>query len=66
MKNIFFTCVKLGKDSSANYYQNKQRNNRKKSFEKYGSLFKKEKKQYGCGQYKNISENETSKLVEYR
>ena len=48
------------------YYQNKQRNTTKKYFEKYGSLFKKEKKQYECEQYKNISENETSKLVEYR
>ena len=54
------------KDSSTKYYQNNKEKLQKKARERYQSLSKEEKQkkqQYGCGQYKNLPEDEKKKLV---
>ena len=45
----------------------KQRKTIKKARERYQNLSKEKKKhQYGCENYKNLSENDKNKLVHYR
>ena len=66
---IFFTYIKIFKDSSAKYYQNNKKRLQKNACERYQSLFKEEKEkkqQYGREQYKSLSEDEKQKPVEYR
>ena len=63
---IFFTYIKVSKDSSAKYYQNNIERLQLKACERYQSLPKedKEKKwQYGCERYKNLPEDEKQRLV---
>ena len=53
--------------SSAKYYQQDKESLQKKAREKYQNLSKEKKKQqYGCEPYKNLSEDEQNKLIEYR
>ena len=61
--------MKMSKDSSAKYYQNKKERLQKKACERYQNFSKveKEKKpQYPHERNKNIPEDEKQKLVEYR
>ena len=50
------------KELSAKYYQN----NKERLQRKVLSMRKKKKRQYGRKQYKNLSENERQRVVEYR
>ena len=66
---FFFIYIKASKNLLAKYYLlSKQRLQR--NFKKYVKIFlqkRKEKKQlYGCEHYKNLSEDEKNKLVEYK
>ena len=50
---------KIYKDLSAKYYQNNKEKLQKRACETYQSL-------YGCERFKNLSEDEKQKPVEYR
>ena len=59
----------MPKNLSAKYYQDNKERLQKKACEKYQIYLKKKKKkkqQYGCEHYKNLSEDEKQKPVEYR
>ena len=59
----------MSKDSSANYYQdNKERLQKKllKDIKVFLKKKKEKKRQYGCGQHKDLPEDRKQKLVEYR
>ena len=63
------THIKMSKDSSAKYYQDKKERLEKKAHERYKSLSKeeKEKKQvYDNKQYKNLPKDKKHRLDEYR
>ena len=65
---FFLTYIKISKDSSAKDYLN-NKEWQKKACEGYQSFSKEEKEkkwQYGHEWYKNLSEDEKQKLVEYR
>ena len=70
MKKCFisFTYMNISKDSSAKYYQNNKEILQKKLVKDIKVFIKKKKKkqQYGCKGYKNLSEDEKQKLLEYR
>ena len=60
-KQLFFTYIKLCKDSSAKYYQDNKEGRQKKACEIYQSFSKEEKgkrQEYGLERYKNLSEDE--------
>ena len=57
----------MSKNLSAKFYQENKERLQRKARERYQNLSKDEKKvQYGCEHYKNFSEHEKQKLVEYR
>ena len=59
----------MSKNVSAKYYQeNKEKLQKKvvKDIKVFLKKKKKKKRQYGCEHYKNLSENEKNKLVEYK
>ena len=60
----------MPKDSSARYYQKKNKEFvQKKSCERYQSFSeegKNKKRECGCKRFENSSENEKQKLVDYR
>ena len=60
-------CIKLSKYLPAKYYQDNKERLQIKACKRYQNLSKEKKKQqYGREHYKNLSENEKNKLVEYR
>ena len=63
-----FSYIKLPNDLSAGYYKEKAKKGFKKGFWKVSRSFwrKKQTREYGCKQYKNLCEYEKQKLVEYR
>ena len=66
---MFFTYLKMSKDSSAKYYENNKERLQKKARERCQSLSKgkKEKQwQYVCERYKSLQEDERQKLVGYK
>ena len=66
---MFFTYLKMSKESSAKYYQSNKERLRKKTHERYQSLSKGEKEkqwQYGREPYQSLQEDEKQKLAEYR
>ena len=63
---LFFSHIKIPKDSWAKYYQNNKERLLKKACKRYQSLSKEEKgKKWQCGRerYKNLPEEEKLKLV---
>ena len=59
----------MSKNQSAKHYQENKEKLLKKPRERCQNLSKKQqekKRQYGCERYKNVSEDEENKLVEYR
>ena len=59
----------MSKNLSAKYYQENKKRLQKKVLKDIKIFLKKKKKkkqQYGCERYKNLSEDEKQKLVEYR
>ena len=61
--------MEMPKDSSAKYYEKKQRKASEEACERYQDFSKEEKnkkQQYGCERYRNLQEDEKQKLVEYR
>ena len=64
---IFFTYIKISKDSSAKCYQNNKERLQKKS-RKNIEVFpnKKKDQQYRHERYKNLSEDKKQRLVEYK
>ena len=67
---MFFTYLKISKDSSAKYYQNNKERLEKKNLVKDIKVFLKKKKkkewQNGLEQYKSLQEDEKQKLAEFR
>ena len=66
---IFFTYIKMSKDSSAKYYQNCKERLTKKVPERYQSFSTQEqekKQQYGWERHKNLPGDEKPKPVKYR
>ena len=67
---MFFTYLKISKDSSAKYHQNNKERLEKKNLVKDIKVFlrKKKKKEWqnGLEQYKSLQEDEKQKLAEYR
>ena len=64
---LFFTYVKMPKDSSAKYYQNiKERYKLVKDTKVFLKKKKKKSNNYGREQYKNLIGGEKQKLMEYR
>ena len=66
---MFFTYLKMSKDSSPKYYQNNKERLQKKARERCQSLSKGEKEkqwQYVRERYKSLQEDERQKLVGYK
>ena len=67
---FFVTYMKISKGPSVEYYQNNKERLQIKTLERYQSHSKKEKEkkkqQCGCKRYKNITQDEKQKLVEYK
>ena len=61
-----FKYIKMSKTSSAKYYQDNKERLQKNPWKISVFLKKKKKRQYGRERYKNLSEDEKRKLIEYR
>ena len=69
-KKIFFSNIKIYKDSSAKYYQKTKKSIKENILVKGIKIFpkkkKKKKQEYGRKLYKNVPGSEKQSFVEYR